>query len=129
MLRSPRSSRSLLLRGAVLEAFLELVDLVLEITAGAPVEAGQLDHGTPVVSADPHPCATGPDEQRAEQTQDGQEYAGQRYQLAGAVADLELDPPVDAVEGDRSRVAGQLLGLPERDVEPEVVAVGLLEHL
>src|SRR5688500_2292693 len=109
MLRSPRSSRSLLLRGAVLEAFLELVDLVLEITPGAPVEAGQLDHGTPVAPADPHPRAAGPDEQRPEQAENGEDDAGQRNQLAGAVADLYLDSPVDVVEGDRVGVAGQLV--------------------
>ncbi len=104
---------------------LELVDLGGEVTAGAAVEPGQLDHGTPgswlavvvLGTADPHPEPARPDEQRAHQPEDAEQHAAERDALAGAVADLQLDPPLHAVEADRPLAVRQLHGLPRGQLD------------
>src|SRR5690348_2840772 len=75
----------------------------------ASVEAGDLDHGTPLDSTDSDPDATWTDEEGAEQAENRSEYAAQRDPLSRAVADLQLHPPLPAVELDGSEPAGQHL--------------------
>src|SRR4051812_22559079 len=88
---------------------LHLVRQALRV-AGA-VEAGHLDVRPAVATRDPHPGASPPDEERAHETDQRQSDTGQRDPLAGAVADLQLDPALPSVEPHRTSTAGQVRGV------------------
>ena len=99
---------------------LELVDLAGEVTARAAVEPGQLDHGTPdraVVARETRTQARrGRMNSEPIRPDDAEQHPAERDALAGGVADLELDPAVDAVEADRAEAVGQLHGLARRSL-------------
>ena len=98
------------MRAAGAELALERVDLDVEISPGAAVEAGQLDHGTPVVlgvAGDPDPGATRADEQRAEQPEQRED---RRLERAERWLPAHPDSPALSLCLGRLRLRAQGLG-------------------